>query len=119
MRLTKKKALQITADLWGWLEKHPSKKKHEWPEWEHKGGDVKDKENIYCACCDYVNSIDGQSCEDCPLTKLWKEIHGADSCCGDGYFERWERSKSPKTKKKYARIIKEGALKELSCLNAN
>ena len=31
--LTKRKALEITRDLWAWLAKNPSKDKNEWPGW--------------------------------------------------------------------------------------
>ena len=120
MKLTKKKALQITADLFGWLEKHPSKEKHHWPEWEVNGGDVPFMV-CYCACCEYIDLHDA-GCDKCPLSKLWplKEDEGSPCLHGKySYFGKWKAAATPKTRKKYARIIKEGALRELSCLNAN
>ena len=117
MRLTKKKALQITADLWEWLEKHPSKEKHQWPEWEGNGGNISDMDND-CACCEYID-IHEIGCDKCPLIKLWPFSKDLSSSClfgKYGYFDKWDNAISPKTRKKYARIIKEGALKALENL---
>lgn len=112
MRLTKKKALQITADLWGWLEDNPKKEKEEWPEWEFNGGNIAVMLDD-CACCEYAQF----ECNRCPLIKLWREkSSGGDPCMGEGYFNTWGDAKTPKTKKKYARIIKEGALKAMEDL---
>ena len=120
MRLTKKKALQITADLFGWLEKHPSKEKWHWSGWKSNGGDIPEMDAC-CACCEYINLYD-VGCRKCPLIKLWPTNKDNSTPClygKYGYFGKWDDAESPKTRKKYARIIKEGALKELSCLNAN
>ena len=131
MRLTKKKVLQITAGLFGWLEDNPKKTKSEWPEWKVNGGNIPALLDD-CACCDYVGKTvkagdtwPETNCERCPLIKLWPFLENSeDYPCNNptykyGYYYKWDHAKSSKTKKKYARIIKEGALKELSCLNAN
>ena len=112
MKLPKKKALQITADLWEWLEDNPKKEKEEWPEWKENGGGIPMMESE-CACCEYAQL----ECNRCPLIKLWREkFSGGDPCMGESYFNTWRKAKSPKTKKKYARIIKEGALKAMEDL---
>ena len=121
MRLTKKKALQITADLWAWLEKNPTASKIWWPEWEIHGGSIPAM-RADCPCCEYTQDRNEETdCNKCPLLSLWP--NETDYPCLDNektdYFHKWCYGKSPKTKKKYARIIKEGALKELSCFNAN
>ena len=112
MIYTKKKALQITADLWEWLEKHPSKAKRNWPGWKENGGNIEDINGNSCACCDYVTTI-SRDCSACPLIKLWQEVSSDCYGRGSGYYVRWCDARSPKTRKKYARIIKEGALKVL------
>ena len=130
MKLTKKKALQITADLFGWLEDNPEKKKCDWPGWKFNGGNIPTMMDG-CACCEYAGKISHDdefaetNCKKCPLIKLWPLIENGEGYpCnepnyGCGYYYKWDNAQSLKEIKKYARIIKEGALKELSCLNAN
>jgi len=47
MRLTKKRAVQITIRLWEWLAK-TGKYKHEWPQWKHYGDMA-----VHCPLCEY------------------------------------------------------------------
>ncbi|MCK5341866.1 MAG: hypothetical protein KAR20_00600, partial [Candidatus Heimdallarchaeota archaeon] len=127
MKLTKKKALQITADLWGWLENNPEKTKLGWLGWKPNGGDIPHMRDG-CACCEYAGRIsydddefEETNCKKCPLIKLWPLIENGEGYpCnepnyGCSYYYKWDNTEVPETRKKYARIIKEGALKELSC----
>lgn len=124
-RLTKRKALELSAELWGWLAENPDKGKHEWPRWQSNGGDV--AWCIYgCPCCEYVlqktmcapfwrGGDDGRydSCADyCPLTSLWPA-----GCEGALLpYTKWRLGETPAECRKYAKIIRDGALAELAKL---
>ena len=99
IRLTKKKALQLTEELWKWMAKNPGEHKAAWPGFaEDKYGSML----CYCPCCEYVerktrNQTIGRDCEKyCPALKLWpfeKRMIGT-------YIDNMpcEHTKSPYTK---------------------
>jgi len=71
MKITRKKALQLTKWLWGWLAKTGSYSKDAWPGWE-KYGEMRND----CPLCEYsfrqvTGGVEpGQSgrwCDACPL----------------------------------------------------
>jgi len=102
MKLTKKKAIELHRRvLWDWLYHHPSKNKEDCPRWEFNGGDIP-RVSIDCFLCEVSDS-----CEDCPV-----EWPGGDGCMSTsdhkaGVFKKWLHAKSPHTKKKYAKIIRD------------
>ena len=76
MKLTKKEALEITVELWKYIDK-TEKSKFGWSGWE-KYGHLKN----YCSCCEYVNQFSRIKIEDvdepeldcknhCPLYEAW------------------------------------------------
>jgi hypothetical protein len=96
-RLTKKKVIELTIELWKWVYENKSHDKRAWPEWD-KYGYVKNE----CFCCEYADrkphAFGDMDCEDyCPLYKLWP--HGAGYSDGrliivpcqsnNSSFERW------------------------------
>lgn len=106
--ITKKEALEECYKLWSWLEKHPSKSKKDWPGWEDHYKTYTKQADLYCSCCDYDDLIDVPSCEACPLISLWPHLNKPTegSCIySTSPYKKWDKSKSPKTKKKYAGII--------------
>ena len=109
-RLTKRKALEITAELWQWMVENPGNLKYQWPGWEKYG-------EMYgaCACCEYARRHSHgpikDNCVPCPLYGKWsKEEH---SICDDGPYADWERSKSSKARTKHALAIVELCKTEL------
>lgn len=115
-KLTKKKALEICADLWGWLEKHPNKRKGYWPGWETNGGQIpamKDK----CPCCQYGANKEGTNrCDICPLKSFWDTSKGSSAwlCMySSSQYFKWDSTLAPKTRKKYAKMIKDECLRRL------
>ena len=66
VKLTKKKALELTAELWDWVSEN-GKRKHEWPGWDTKEaqGD--------CFLCEYDSQhvIGDRECKKCPLYGKW------------------------------------------------
>ena len=104
MKLTKKKADELCYEMWNWLYHHPSKKKDYWPRWEKNGGDIP---RMYAECpyCEFYG------CQKCPLAKAMKMtcVPGI----GFSWFQRHRKAKTPKTKKKYAKLIRDVAGKRL------
>jgi hypothetical protein len=99
MKLTKKKAIELHRELWDWLYHHPSKWKEGWPGWKEHGEVAED-----CFLCEYVKT-NNLTCSKCLL-----DWGSAVDCIGkdnNGYFAQWNDALIPKTRKKYAKIIRD------------
>ncbi len=96
MRLTRKRAIELSIELWEWLAE-TGKAKWEWEGWKRYGETEAD-----CFLCEYNDrkkpQIKGDSCHYCPYHKCYTE--------GD-YFELWEYAKTPEGRKKYAKLFLE------------
>ena len=88
MKLTKKKAIKISRELWDWLAETGEESKADWHGWEKYG-----KMHDDCALCEYVRTREG--CISCPL--------GQD--CYGTYFGNWYKARKPETRKKYAALF--------------
>lgn len=53
--MTKRMALQTTAELWSWLAQHPGKVKAEWPGWTEENFSL-----ARCPCCECAAKILGR-----------------------------------------------------------
>ncbi len=99
MRLTKKKAIELSVELWTWLAE-TGKEKLDWPGWEQY-------EDITSECflCEYADRHSG--CDDCSYRQKFCY------CCeGDSPYSLWHLFQAARTKKKYARLFLE-QLKQL------
>jgi hypothetical protein len=118
-KLTKKKAIEITIELWKWMEQNPDKNKQDWPGWR-----VYDYADCGCSCCEYTkrktrNVTIDKNCEEfCPLIMLWpyKRDISSDgitirmSCEQDqSIYAKWSQSHFKKNKVKYARELWQSA----------
>lgn len=111
MRLTKKRAIELTLELWTWLYENPTKYKANWPGWTWSGGQYKEV-SCDCFCCEWVFTVTKKGCSSCPLAPLW----GA-SCAelSEGNVYRlWGEATTNKDKKKYAKQIVNFCKKELA-----
>ena len=90
MDLTKKKALELTIELWEWLAETGGVKR-EWSGWKEYGDDIRGD----CFLCEYTKG----DCSLCPLTQF-----GGDSCC-DTYYSDWESDMTKTGRKKYAKLF--------------
>lgn len=109
IEITEQNAHYWHMRLWNWLAKHPSKRKGNWPGWRYVRVPL-----YYCFACsigadrarkDGKKNIIVDRCEYCPVAD-WKSYIDA-ACEKFDEFGKWRSSKSPKTKKKYAKIIAE------------
>ena len=98
MRLTRKKAIQLSIELWKFLA-DTGLEKEDWPEFEY---DENDDEFIYqgkniasgCFLCELTLEDD---CENCPYYEKFGH------CNEDGtYYNLWESSTTKRKRKKYA-----------------
>lgn len=103
MKLTKKKAIEITIELWT-FGVETGKGKRDWDGWGKYG-----KMDNDCPLCEYILRIKS-NCEDCPY--LQKFYHCIGSSGRLSIYEKWCNAKTPKTRKKYAKLFL-GQLKQL------
>ena len=100
MKLTEKRAVELSIELWTWLAK-TGKRKDKWPEWEKYG-----KIDASCFLCEYNGrkcGEDGQRiCERCPYSKEYNRCLDEDSP-----FMTWSFAPTKKTRKKYASLFLE------------
>jgi hypothetical protein len=82
--------------LWDWLFRHPSQGKEKWPGWKINGGEHECLKN--CFACDFCGQQ--SNCAKCPLSFR---------CYGDGNpYEKWQLAVTPRTRKKYAAMVRDG-----------
>jgi len=95
MRLTKKKAIDISIELWIWLAETGSEFKSRWEGW-----DKYEEMFCYCALCEYA--FRHGDCNDCPYYKKFGE------CCEDTHpYHQWENAESIEERRKYAELFLE------------
>ena len=93
MKLTQKKALMISIELWEWLKESGNEFKSNWPGWKRYG-----KMQSHCPFCEYGRRRK-ESCESCPLRpfELDQETH----CYATPYGD-WEHASTKAKRKLYA-----------------
>lgn len=108
MRLTKKKALDISIELWERMAKTGAKHKRTWLGWKKYGKMLNN-----CPLCEYVDvDKDGylkNRCKECPLN--WGYI-GCEDNETSQYIKWIEDAHNPFDRKKYAGLFLE-QLKEI------
>jgi len=75
MKLTKRKSLELTIELWDWLAANPKRWKINWPGWKIRGGPNPEMRHD-CPCCEYDLQHEGSGyaddgCPHCPLQDYW------------------------------------------------
>ncbi|KKN64724.1 hypothetical protein LCGC14_0488560 [marine sediment metagenome] len=101
MKLTEKKAIELTLELWRWLAE-TGKNKCDWPGWEINGG-IHSKVQDYCFFCEYaVTHRKNGECWACPYQKKFGDCQGQDE---DTPYDLWEQARTPKANKKYAQQL--------------
>ena len=91
MRLTKKKAIEISIELWTWLVETGRGHKQEWDGWD-KYGEMVDE----CALCEFSRN----GCSACPLELMF-------GGCKESFYDNWRCGATTKSRKKYARLFLE------------
>jgi len=88
MKLTRKKAIELSIELWTWLAE-TGKEKHEWPKWRDNGGEHDDVV-FDCFLCKYAGRKQGDDCETCHPCPYFK--HYGVACCDaeDSPYNNWE-----------------------------
>ena len=112
-----KEELRLHRELWDWLSHRPTKSKGQWPGWRCNGGNVFTVCN-QCFLCE-VGLVQNGKCnggERCPAD--WSTFS---TCCSPtssyenrGYYTRWRRAMSSRTKKKYALLIRDIPMKSIT-----
>lgn len=99
MKLTKKKAIAITIELWAWLAETGDENKEDWPSWKKYG-----EMDCDCPLCEYSKQWSGNrlSCRYCPYKE---QFYGC--LKPENPFKRWCDAKTARTRKKYATLFLE------------
>ena len=93
MRLTKKRAIQISIELWTWLAE-TGREKEAWPGWE-KYGDMQ----CGCALCEYdYRHVD--NCTSCSYHKMFGKCTQ-----GSAPYADWRDSRSQAASKAHAQAF--------------
>jgi len=107
MRLTKKKAIEISIELWTWLAE-TGKEKWEWSGWKKYGHML-----CNCALCEYDNRacerLGGEWCSHCPYYKRFGDCQGEEEFTA---YANWAEAETEEERKKYAALFLE-QLKQL------
>jgi len=111
MKLTKRKAIEKSIELWEWCAES-GKEKEYWIGWERNGGKYKDM-LFDCFLCELFNNL---KCSACPYYirygRCTRSMLGLDSASPKLLFERWYGARTQSAKKKYAKQF----LKQLKAL---
>jgi hypothetical protein len=107
MKLTKA-IKQKHYDLWDWLYHHPSKEKKHYPKWKINGGKII-KPQYECFLCTVYNNMFSCNCDRCPLGKKG----GVCNIDKNNWFNIWDYAGTPKTRKKYAKLIRDIFVEEV------
>lgn len=108
MRLTKKRAIELTLELWMWLYENPGKYKSDWPGWKDSGG-IYETVDCECFACEHAFATI-RRCKSCVLLPLWPQT----CTSGDNVYANWNEATTDKAKKKYAKQIVDFCKKELA-----
>ncbi len=99
MKLTRKKAIELCIEAWT-IHAETGCRKSELPE-KHRGM------NSDCWFCEYNNHASNGSrrknsgvCATCPYLKKYGHCN-----TGGTYFSRWDKARTPRTRKKYAKLF--------------
>ncbi len=111
MKLTKKRSITLSIELWEWCAE-TGKYKEEWPGWEKYGGG-----DGYCFLCEYSKEQRkkmkaGSVCGYCPYYKKFNGCLWARPGLPLPPFGEWNNARTPKDRKKYAKLFL-AQLKEL------
>ena len=95
MRLTKKKAIELSIELWEWLKK-TGKYKYEWPRWDKYGEMLAN-----CFLCQWSveRTYKSIGCGYCPIAKKFK------GNCETTFYWKWNSSITEQDRKKYASLF--------------
>ncbi|KKN74695.1 hypothetical protein LCGC14_0387370 [marine sediment metagenome] len=105
MILTKKKAIDLSIELWEFLTK-TGKEKGDWSEWGKYQKYASNKQGVIdrrCFLCEYNEHKGGGShCSACSYMERFGH------CNHEGhYYNSWDKTRTPRTRKKYAKLFLE------------
>lgn len=101
MRLTKKKAIEITKELWGYLAETGSESKRNWSGWKNYGKMEED-----CPCCEYdVRHFADRPCRSCPLYDYWGDTNRCSGGKSDSPYNVWHDAETKAERKQAAQKI--------------
>jgi hypothetical protein len=99
MRLTKRKALELTEELWRYMEETGSDRKSSWPGWKKY-----DDMEFPCFLCEYDERDGGDiACTHCPLYGKWAGYLTCD--VRNAPFNNWCRAQTKEEGQATSKVI--------------
>ena len=98
MRLTRKRAILLSIELWTWLAETGGEKE-DWPGWETNGGQHPECYSD-CFLCEYSNrQLGGYSpvCPACPYCAVYGKCYR-----DDAPYDKWDLAETVEERKQYA-----------------
>ena len=96
MKMTRKEAIRLHRELWGWLAENPMKQKTDYPKFKTEC--VRND----CYLCEFA----GSQCAKCPVE--WPKPRYVSPCyCMKSYFGEWDDAKLPEERSRLAAIIRD------------
>lgn len=110
--MKKKEALELSLEMWRWLEENPNQEKDDYLRIILNLNDD-NYPRSGCFLCEYVKRLNGtMDCELCPIEWIYKngskvktDLDNMPCVLNNTIFDGWEDAKTIKTKKKYAGMI--------------
>ena len=101
MRLTRKKAIELCIQVWTWcMETGKLKSAYPYSKEQLKYVAEDDYPESHCWFCEYCLQHKDCGCKGCPLG-------GEENKCSSMAYDKWESAKTPRTRKKYAKLFLE------------
>ena len=95
MRLTKKKAIDLSIELWTWLAETGSPRKEDWPGWKRLGAE---STLAHCFLCEYSSRREYSICKFCPFHQRF----GHCTLSSPSAYSKWSEEDNSPMRKKYA-----------------
>ena len=98
MKLTRKKAIELCIEVWTWCtESGALKCDYPYSKKQLRYVVRNDYPESHCWFCEYCLQHKDNGCKGCPL--------GGENKCEDMAYEKWDKAKTPRTRKKYAKLF--------------
>ena len=116
-RYTRRESLKYCLKMWTILAKQGGASKDDvYADMRRKDKSLPESVDNDCFACEYLMTHKGSHCDSkCIMDGAWGE--GKHSCQAEGNnFQKWEYARTPKTRRKYAQLIADGAKRALKRL---
>ena len=95
-------AIDRTIELWTWLAETGKEWKRDWHGWQDNGGQY-GRNRYSCFLCEFIGGM--RDCPLCPYCQKFGRCMDLRHLKPHNPFEKWARARTPRTRKKYAKLV--------------